>query len=120
MTTEKKDDFDYSPLSDPELIELLNDLADLNVDDASEAALREASKRLSAQADVRAATIDEDYPDCTTDREKELYDALMGLASHAMAWHSDYREWTQGGVALQPIVSKALRLSDAKQLEGKR
>jgi len=43
--------FDYSPLSDPQMVELLNDLADLNVDDASEAALREASKRLRSQAE---------------------------------------------------------------------
>jgi hypothetical protein len=53
----------------------------------------------------------EDHPDCSTDRECELYDALIGLASHATAHHDDYKQWTQGGVTLEPIVSKALRLS---------
>lgn len=53
---------------------------------------------------------DEDHPDCATPRECELYDALMGLASHATAFHDDYKQWTQGGVTLEPIVSRALRL----------
>jgi hypothetical protein len=55
---------------------------------------------------------DEEHPDCVTDRECELYDALMGLASHATAFHDDYERWTQGGVTLEPIVSKALRLGN--------
>jgi hypothetical protein len=55
---------------------------------------------------------DEEHPDCATDRECELYDALMGLASHAAAFHHDYKQWTQGGVTLEPIVSKALRLGN--------
>lgn len=56
---------------------------------------------------------DEDHPDCVTDRECELYDALMGLASHAAAYRDDYRQWTQGGVTLEPIVAKALRLLES-------
>jgi hypothetical protein len=64
------------------------------------------NKRIPAQG-----MPDEDHPDCTTARECELYDALMGLASHAAAFHDDYRQWTQGGVTLEPIVSKALRLA---------
>lgn len=68
-----------------------------------------ANPALPSEAIGREA--DEDHPDCKTDRECELYDALMGLASHATAFHNDYKQWVQGGVTLEPIVSKALRLA---------
>lgn len=61
----------------------------------------------------RTAGRETDHPDCRTDRERELYDALMGLASHAAARHRDFSQWTQGGVTLEPIVRKALRLDAA-------
>lgn len=64
---------------------------------------------------LAAKPADEDHPDCVTDRECELYDALMGLASHATAYHGDYKQWTQGGVSLEPIVTRALRLSTAQE-----
>jgi hypothetical protein len=53
---------------------------------------------------------DVDHPDCVTDRERELYDALMGIASHASSHHA-YKNWVQGGVKIEPIVSRALRLN---------
>lgn len=72
---------------------------------ADDRAIAAAACRLAAKP------ADEDHPDCITARECELYDALMGLASHATAYHDDYKQWTQGGVTLEPIVTRALRLS---------
>ncbi len=57
---------------------------------------------------------DEEHPDCTTARECELYDALMGLASHAMANYPNYRKWSQGGLVLAPVVAHALRLTGSE------
>lgn len=66
---------------------------------------------LRSPVDARCAvqTRDEEYPDCTTDRERELYDALMGLSS-AITARQGWSKWIQGGVQIAPIVRKALRL----------
>jgi hypothetical protein len=64
---------------------------------------------------------DEDHPDCVTDRECELYDALMGLASAVMSRRREWDNWMQGGVQVAPIVRRALRLdaSAMTSTEGK-
>lgn len=53
---------------------------------------------------------DDGYPDCATDRERELYDALVGLSSAVMARRREWGNWVQGGIKIAPIVRKALRL----------
>jgi hypothetical protein len=58
---------------------------------------------------AQAPVADEDHPDCITDREHELYDALMGLSS-AVTARQGWSKWVQGGVQIAPIVHKALRL----------
>ncbi len=57
-----------------------------------------------------SGSTDEDHPDCTTPRERELYEALMLVTSSVSSRRSEWDNWMQGGVKVAPIVKKALRL----------
>ncbi len=71
----------------------------------SEAAAEIRRLRAAAQS-----APDEDYPDCATPREREMYAALMLLTSALAERRTEWRNWKQGGGMIEPIVMKALRL----------
>jgi hypothetical protein len=74
------------------------------------AELEAENKRLRAEPQEVIPT-DEDHPDCATARERELYDALMLLAGACMNHaYKSYKTWMQGGIKVDPVVTKALRL----------
>lgn len=100
-----------------EMIKMLEDMASVNL--SKEAGGRQAvrmtdaliAKGVGGDA-YTAKEPDEDHPDCATDREFELFDALMGLAS-AITARQGWSKWVQGGVQIAPIVHKALRLTSS-------
>lgn len=71
---------------------------------------REGRELRPLYAGVAKPAPDEDHPDCITNRERELYDALMGLSSAVAARRNEWSNWVQGGVKIAPTVQRALRL----------
>jgi hypothetical protein len=81
------------------------------IDSSDDRAVTRWNTRLSAQADVRAATIEE----CAKVAEN-VDDVLRGGCKS----EDDEWLWTNGGREMQSDIAKAIRaLSDAKQPEGK-
>lgn len=71
---------------------------------------REEIERRGGAEGLRDVT-DEDHPDCTTPREVELYDALMGLGSAVLTnLPATHHLLEAGGIPVWPGVQRALRL----------
>lgn len=76
---------------------------------ANRAALSQPSSTEPRSAELRET--DKDHPDCRTEREKELYFALMTLYSAVASRRQEWRNWMQGGVNVAAVVNPALRLT---------
>lgn len=65
---------------------------------------------LGCTHEMETASSDPDFPDCATARERDLYFALMLLASAVAVRRQEWRRWRQAGTIVAPVVLKALRI----------
>jgi hypothetical protein len=103
-------EFDYSSLNDPLLVEVLNDLADLNVDEASEAALHEAAKRIAHYQQESAGSPSQEPVAAIADVQShyEVWRRLLEAARDKAISHGDLADeyyWNHELNALARILA---------------